>query len=179
MRNLSTLLLALVLLSCGTKKTESSSSEATPVKQENAMVLSNVQIQIPDGWQQEQPDSKMRVAQLSKIDNVEHKLAVFYFGQQDMVEANLSRWRGQFSEISKEEQPEVTSENITTLKLSGTFKKKPFPMSQEFVETPDYGMLAAIIPSNEGPYYLKITGPIAFISDIESDFIEMLNSVQN
>lgn len=168
------------LISC---KSEDNSNKNKIGQQANSerderLVLGDIGLNIPSGWHSEVPENKMRVAQLSYVKSPSYKLAVFYFGEQDMVDANIERWKNQFTKLESEESIALDVEGIVTLKLQGTYKKKPYPMSQDFVEAPDYAMLAAIVPTSEGPYYLKISAHKEFILEIEQDFLGLLNSYE-
>lgn len=136
--------------------------------------LGDITLQVPQGWKKEKPSSQMRVAQLALSAHPEIKMAIFYFGEQDMIEQNISRWRGQFTK--EDSFTELPADNSTTraVKILGTYKKKPFPMAEEFKDVPDYGVLAAIVVSSTGPYYLKIEAPKSIIEQNQSSFLEML-----
>jgi predicted transposase YbfD/YdcC len=95
--------------------------------------LSDFTLKIPEGWIQEQSDNSMRIAQLTFTNNSEYKIAVFYFGQQDMVEANIERWKGQFIELIGNEEILVTTDTMYCIKLIGSFKKKNFGSIQKVV----------------------------------------------
>lgn len=142
----------------------------------NILQLADVSLTIPEGWKQVAPSSKMRVAQLQLADNAEVEMAVFFFGQQDMADANIERWKGQYSKLDAHKDLETSVENMVAIKLEGTFKLKAFPMAQDFTEAPGYATLAAIVPTSEGPYYLKMSAPNNIILAEETSFMEMLNS---
>lgn len=170
------------LFSCKTN-TKQQTPKMTNIKVEshhstndNNLDLANITLKIPEGWKQEQPDSKMRVAQLFIEKLPEYKIAVFFFGEQDMINENIERWKGQYSELESFEELPVNNKAIKAVKLEGTFKKKDFPMAPDYTETPGYGTLAAIVPSDMGPYYLKISAPQDIINGHSQKFIALLNS---
>ena len=183
MKNLFILFAAaiIVMASCkpGNTTKQSKITETKVTSNKERILLSNFSLQIPKGWEQEQPNNNMRVAQLSYTSNSDYKIAVFYFGQQDMVTDNIERWKNQFIELESKDELVLSVKAISSVKLLGTFKKKPFPMSQEFIATANYGTLAAIVPSEEGPYYFQISAPKEFILEHEQDFIDLLNSYTN
>ncbi len=130
----------------------------------------------PEAWVVREPSSEMRLVELVSPKSPENPIVGFYFGNRDeMVNANINRWRGQFA---KEENfnRETMDDGQVYVEIDGTYKLKPFPMAQEFTETPDYKMLAAIIPSNKGPYFFKITGPASELNSLEEEFLSFLNS---
>ena len=139
--------------------------------------LANFTLQLPDGWEKEAPSNTMRIAQFRLKNNPEYQVVVSYFGDMDnKVDDNIARWKNQFTKIDNYTELETAIKGITAVKILGTFKKKPFPMAQDFVEEEGFGALAAIVPSNEGPYFLKLTAPAGVINEQVANFIEMLNS---
>lgn len=145
-------------------------------KSKEELQLANFTLKLSESWKQEQPGNRMRVAQLYFVDKPEIKMAVFFFGEQDMKEENIERWKNQYTMQDSYNSLNVESELITAIKITGTYKKKAFPMAQDYTEAPDYGTLAAIVPSDKGPFYFKLTAPEDFINKQEEGFIEMLNS---
>ena len=145
---------------------------------QDKIILSNLTLNIPDGWKNEMPSSNMRVAQLSLIENPEIQIAVFFFGEQDLAQENIDRWKGQFSKVDDFEKLKPDNKDVLAVKILGTLKKTTTPMSQEYVDTPDQGTLAAIVPSETGPYYLKVSATKAEIQALEMGFMALLNSIQ-
>lgn len=145
-------------------------------KSEYLLELANFTMSIPEGWKQEAPSSRMRVAQLYIEEASNNKITVFFFGSQEMVDENIQRWREQFTREDDFKEMTLTNNSISAVKIIGTFKKKDFPMATDYTETPGYGTLAAIVPSNMGPYYFKLSAPKEIIEAEEASFIEMMNS---
>lgn len=159
-----------------TNTVESDTSVVMKTTSEEILELANFSLSIPNGWKQEAPSSRMRVAQLFFEEAPNHKIAVFFFGSQDMVDENIKRWRDQFTKEDGFKELSIDKNTISAVKIMGTFKKKDFPMATDYTEAPDYGTLAAIIPSNMGPYYFKLSAPKEIIEAEEENFIKMLNS---
>lgn len=179
------------LASCTTKnKNERQKESASTIhqpSQTNAKIdksdagkimLNNLSISLPNGWKKDVPSSNMRVAQISYIENPAIEIAVFFFGEKDMANENIERWKGQFTKIDDFSTLKTENESIITVKIIGSLKKKAFPMAQEFTETPDQETLAAIVPSKSGPYYFKVSASKDEISSIEKDFVNLLNSLE-
>lgn len=120
--------------------------------------ISGIELTTPDGWQREAPSSSMRILQFAlKADN-SLKVTGFFFGEQDLVKENIDRWKNEFTQISNDKEEKLNND-ITFITLEGTYKLKPFPMAQETTPTDGYMVLAAIVPTPEGPYYFKVYGP--------------------
>lgn len=183
-------LLLILLVSACKGKTDSSknntSSDPAPIEHSSAntpetsgvLKLANISLSLPEGWKQVQPSSQMRMAEIKLDAHPDYEIAVFYFGEQNMTEANIERWKGQYTQLDTYEELESSIENMTAVKLEGTFKLKPFPMAQDFKEVPGYATLAAIVPTQNGPYYLKVSGPQDIINAQVQHFMAMLNSYQ-
>ncbi len=124
---------------------------------------------LPAGWEATQPSSTMRLAQfkLSAADGSGDagELAITYFGSSGAggKEANLRRWAGQFQgdanemfERARIEDKKLGAFDVTLFDLSGTFTSPPFAGGGS---KPNSRMLAAIVNTDRGPYYVKATGP--------------------
>ena len=131
-------------------------------------------MKVPVGWKRGRPSSRMRKAQFSvpkaKGDDDDGELVVYYFGrnQGGGVLANVQRWIGQFDSKDrtvKVLQGKVESGEYTIVDATGTYNKPIGPPIQGRKKpTPGSRMLAVILPTSEGHYFLKLTGPRKTIS---------------
>lgn len=135
-------------------------ADTTPVAMDDVLTL-----QIPSNWEKVKPDNNLRLGQF-KLPAAEGEteiteLAVFPpFG--GSVNENLMRWEGQFSGAEKKSTKGKTAEGkpYYLLDLTGTYKKPDGPpILRKTVDKPDYRMLAVIIETTQGNYFLKLTGP--------------------
>lgn len=141
--------------------------------------FANFTMQLPAGWTQEEPDNQMRVAQFGIDSNPDVKVVGFYFGgQAGTDEENIQRWRNEFTEIISTDDVMLADDRIKMVQIAGTFKLKPRPMAQDYTEAPDYITLAAIVPSDEGPFYFKLNGPADIINEESDDFVKFLESYE-
>lgn len=191
MKKLTVILLPLVFvaMSCMNsnkpEKVEMKSQDENPHQSESEKLIENRGEEIafadftldkPEEWVVREPSSEMRLVELVSPKSPENPVVGFYFGNRDeMVDANINRWRGQFAEEENFNR-ETMDDGQVYVEIDGTYKLKPFPMAQEFTETPDYKMLAAILPSDKGPYFFKITGPASELNNLEEEFLSFLNS---
>lgn len=153
------------------------SDDAPSFDPENPVLeLSNIKLTAPDSWLREKPSSSMRVVQYSLKSSPEHKVVGFFFGEQDLVKENIDRWKAEFEELQNSKEEELANGNVTMVTLEGVYGVKHFPMSEEYTPTPDYMVLAAIVKSNEGPYYFKIFAPSKILSKEIDNFKKFLNS---
>jgi len=133
-------------------------------------------------WTVSPTPGMMRAATLlAKVDGVEKPLeAAFYFfpgpGGGGGVEANVTRWLGQFAEKpeSKTEEIDAGGKKITLVTASGTYNDGP-PMG---AKTPreGYTLLGAIVPTEDSNVFIKLTGPKDSISKLSDSFRAMITS---
>lgn len=196
MRTISGLALLVLLLSLLTfcKKEDREQQQMQQAQQVQGQAQNGGQIsyQVPQGWQQEQPSSRMRQAQF-KLPGVGGKeaaeLAVFHFpGEGGSVEANLRRWYGQFktadgqaiSEPADRQNFTSNGLQITTVYVTGTYLKStaPMMMSGPKKELPGYAMMAAIVVHEASPWFFKATGPKETIDHWRADFTSFLKTIR-
>lgn len=122
-------------------------------------------------WVRQQAASSMRAGQFL-YDHEDESLAdvelvIFFFGAGGGggVQANIDRWLGQFQGTpeSKTEEKEMGGKKVVLLTAKGTYMETmagagPFSGAPK-TPKPDYTMLAAILPSEQGDVFIKVTGP--------------------
>ena len=111
---------------------------------------------------------------------------VTMMGASGGVDANITRWKGQFSggkaDDQKTEQFDVGPWKAHLVELSGTFKDSmgggPF-FGGKTVERPDYAMLGAILVHPQGrTYFIKMTGPQDVVGPNRDAFVEMVKGLK-
>lgn len=181
---LNTAIALLILSACNSGKVPKDAkiveygTKGSEISEEDGMfTASNFSLNIPANWKEEAPSSNLRVTQFRPKDSPEYEVVVSYFGNTDnMVEANIERWKDQFTNIDQFQELALNVTGVTAVKITGTYQLKPFPMADNFVDTPDYGTLAAIVSSVDGPYFLRINAPVAVIEQQEKAFTDVLNT---
>lgn len=155
---------------------KSSEQENQSVNQGSDLLkLAEFTMTIPNSWEKAQPSSEMRMLEF-KVPEAKSNIAGFYFGpREEMVEANINRWRGQFVDVESFDR-ETYDEGQIFVRITGTYKKKPNPMAQDFTEAPGYETLATIVPSNKGPYFFKLVGEKENVEKVEDEFIAFIKS---
>jgi hypothetical protein len=144
---------------------------------------------VPAGWEAG-PEHQMRIAtyRIHAIagDPEDAECAVYFFGtgQGGTVEANLDRWKGQFTgpdgqspvpaEINKRV---INGLKVSTLAVSGTYGGAGGMMGQAPSPKPHYRMQAAIIEAPQGLVFFKLAGPLNTVAAAENDFNALLGSV--
>ena len=129
--------------------------------------LKTLTLQVPESWKQTPARSSMRLAtyeiQAAKDDEEKAELAIYSFpGGGGSVEANITRWIGQFE--SKGRKQKVTKgkagENTYyVVEVSGTYNK-PIgpPIRRQTKPVEGSRMLAVILQLDSGVFFLKMTG---------------------
>src|SRR5262249_51198854 len=98
-----------------------------------AIDTAGIQFEIPDSWKSQPPTSQMRKAQIripaAEGDQEGAELVLFVFpGGAGSVEANVERWRNQFTDESgdhpKVDTTKVKGQNVevTRVEAAGTYK---------------------------------------------------------
>ena len=138
-------------------------------------------------WIQQQVTSSMRAGQLlydhedASLTDVE---LVFYFfgaGGGGGTQANIDRWIGQFEgkPESKIEEKEMGTKKVTLLTAKGTYMDSMGaggPFSGNKTAKPDTTMLAAILPSDQGDVFIKLTGPAKSVEAMGDAFMKLISS---
>lgn len=160
-----------------------SSAQGHQVSQGGELVFT-----VPEGWVKETPSSRMRRLQYRLPAAAgDAELAVFAdIG--GTPEQNINRWIGQFSSEdggSVADQAKVSREQIeglgvTILDVEGTYSAgMSAPMAgQSGGSLPDYRMLAAVIETGTGPWFVKLTGHRAAVAEWEAGFREFVRSAR-
>jgi len=131
----------------------------------------------PPDWIAQEPTSAMRKAQYRlphvQDDAEDAECVVYYFGASGGggVDANVERWCSQFEQPDGRASKDVLVRGeravagmpVHDVELSGTYVAETAPGSGVRVNKPGYRMLAAIVESDHGAYYVKLVGPEATV----------------
>lgn len=145
----------------------------------------------PSAWINEAPESPARVAEYGLPGDGasdDARLVVYYFGVAGAgtVQANLDRWFGQFeqpdgrdsADVAEIATRQINGLDVTTVDLEGTFVAETFPGSGAYVNKPGSRMLAAIVTTDSGPYYVKLVGPRSTVAHWERGFEQFLDGMR-
>ena len=138
----------------------------------------------PAAWEWVESASAMRKAQL-KINSEDQKggaeVVFFHFGagQGGGSKANIDRWLGQFQEPRdtlhpKTEDTTVAGRKVSYVSADGTYLDGP-PGGQK-TPRPGYSLLGAIIESDDGNVFIKLTGPAGLAKSSQPAFRKMVES---
>lgn len=141
----------------------------------------DITLNIPEAWKKkEKPSSQLRAAEIevpaAKDDKDNGEIVVFYFGPGGAggIDANVTRWIGQFEEDGRKVRSFTGKSDqgkYTLVDLTGTYKKPIGPPIQMKSETKTgWRMIGVILETEKGPYFLKLDGPAKTIAAVEADY---------
>lgn len=118
-------------------------------------------------------------------DHEDAECVVYFFGQGQGggVQANIDRWKGQFSEPNgqptqaKIAKRTIHGLSVTTIELAGNYTGMGGPMAASPSVKQGYRMLGAIIENPGGNIFVKFTGPAKTIAANQAKFEQLLNSI--
>jgi len=139
----------------------------------------------PASWEWVQSSSPMRKAQL-KVPDPKGKgageVVFFHFGPGDGggTQANVDRWLSQFKEgrdkiNAKTEDKALGGHKVTYVNAAGTYISG-MPGGGTTSSMSDYALAGAIIESDKGSVFIKMTGPKELMKSSQSDFRGMVES---
>lgn len=148
----------------------------------------------PREWERQPAARSMRIDQYrlprAPGDAEDGQLAVFYFGAAGGggVEANLARWRGQFSTADGQPIPderflreklEVNGLRVTFVDVAGSYDAgMMMPGRSRRPPQENYRMLAAIVETPQGPWFFKAVGPAATMASHREAFVAFLQTME-
>src|SRR5215208_3027810 len=151
---------------------------------------SELKFRVPAGWVEEERTSSMRVAQyrLPKApgDTEDASLVLYYFGQGQggSTAANIDRWVGQMKQAdgsaagAKQESFEANGLKVTAVDVSGTYVAETAPGSGAFHKKPAYRLLAAVVETPKGSYFVKLVGPEKTVTQWNDSFLSYVKSFE-
>ena len=141
---------------------------------------------VPPGWVAEAPQSGMRLAQFrvpADGGGEGAEMVVYYFGpsQGGTLEANLDRWKSQFSgPDGGPVEPEITELKgalpATLVALRGNYARG-VGMGPAGEALPDRMLLAAIVETPEGNIYPQLHGPAAVVAQARAGFVAFIEGL--
>jgi hypothetical protein len=138
----------------------------------------------PAKWEWVESTSQMRKAQLKVTDassNGSADVVFYYFGAGGAggVQANVDRWLKQFAEPSDQINAKVEHTNVGNTKLTyvqaeGTYKSG-MPGGPS-TPKPGYALIGAILESDNGDVFVRMTGPKELVKSAVVEFKKMIES---
>ena len=134
----------------------------------------------------------MRVAQYrlprAEGDTENGSVVLYYFGQGQggSTAANIERWVGQMKQadggpsktVAKEEHFEVNGLKVDDGGRAGTYVAETSPGSGTFENKPGYRLLAAVVETPNGSYFVKLLGPEKTVARWNESFLGFVKSFE-
>jgi hypothetical protein len=157
--------------------------DAKPEKKPEVVELAEgkVTMTAPETWVRRQPRVRIIAHEFSvPAAEGETEGRVTVMGAGGGVDANISRWNGQFGAGAKSnrEKIKVSGTEVHIVDISGTFMDRARPFDKP---TPreNYRMLGAIIVAGDlGQYYVKFYGPRKTVDENEKAFRKMVDGMK-
>jgi hypothetical protein len=142
-----------------------------------------------EGLTRRQPKSAMRAAEYGLPDDPQAELTVFYFGegQGGAIEANITRWLGQFTQPdgsdtakkAKRREIKVQGMPVAMVEATGIYGGgMGMPGMAAAPAVKDAMLLAAIATGPRGPVFFKLTGSRAAVAQAQPAFEAMIQSLR-
>jgi len=154
----------------------------------SAESAAGVQWTAPAGWKAEAA-RPMRAATYAVAaapgDSDPAECGIYFFGpgQGGSVDANLERWKSQFTDPNgrttpaKIDKAQLHGLRVTRIDTSGSYSGMGGPMAKA-PAVPGYRLLGAIIEAPGGNIFVKFTGPMKTIAANQPKFEQLLTSFQ-
>jgi hypothetical protein len=154
--------------------------------------VSGLSFAVPDDWVSEPTSSGMRAAQWRLPGSTEQSsvhVVLYYFGRSGAgdLTANLDRWIGQVQQPDGSDSRQVTAINtaefggckVHCVDVAGTYVAETSPGSEVRLNQSDSRLLAAVVETKAGPYYLKVVGPATVLEGQKPAFDALLESCRS
>lgn len=146
----------------------------------------------PGDWKVAAPDNKFRAYQFtvpkSEGDAKDAEVVIFFFGPGSggSSDDNIKRWKKMFQppegksidDVAKLTNFKVGKVPVDYLDIHGTyvFKNPPFDPNAKEERRPGYRMLSVFFGSENGPYFIRLTGPAKTVENQKPKFDEWLKN---
>jgi hypothetical protein len=160
---------------------------ASVFAQARDLTLLDYRYTAPASWQYRAPSSSSRLVEftLPQTDAGVGEVVVYFFGpqQQPNVEANLARWKGQFSHADGSAVVEkVTRDSSGAFPLvfaeyDGDYRRGIGAGSADSVRT-GQRLIAAIVPTPKGTMYIQMFGTAGRVAAERTAFVAFVKTIK-
>ena len=141
---------------------------------------------VPAGWQSRAPSSSMRLAEYvvpGRDGGAGAEVVVYFFGagQGGSVDANLARWRGQFSNPDGGPVAEkITRETsgafpVTIAEWRGSYARG---VGAGGAPRPDHMLVAAVVETPKGALFFQLFGPKGAVEPQVASYLSMVKALK-
>ncbi len=163
-------------------------SDPAPDEGTAAVTLDEFAVAVPRQWEKGEPRGPMRIAQwvLPGPGGDAELVAYRFKGGAGGIEANMTRWKGQFTpaegtsieDVATQQEKDVGDLTVHTLDITGHYTAAMLPGSAERHDEPNTRLLAAIVEGSGDPLFFKATGPAETLEKWHDAWGAMLASLE-
>jgi hypothetical protein len=154
------------------------------VAQGSTITLLDYKATAPASWVSRPPTSTSRLAQFIVPGSDSAEVVVFFFGASmgGNVDANLTRWHGQFTAgDAKPAYERVTRDSsgafpLTIAEYSGTYRRGIGMGSADSVRT-GQTLIATIVETPRGAMFIQLFGPSARVAAERDTFLKFVKGI--
>ena len=142
---------------------------------------------VPSGWTPRAPSSSMRLAEYTTptLDGGTAEVVVYYFGkgQGGSVEANLERWKSQFTNPAGGPVPEKVTHPVSAIPMTiaeyrGTYARGVGTGSDASAARPNHLLIAVVAETPRGTLFFQCFGPIAAVEAQRAAYLEFAQGLK-
>ena len=162
---------------------------ASVASAQSTVTLLDYRTTVPNGWTSRTPASSARLAEYvvpASGNDGPAEVIIYFFGkgQGGNVQANLTRWKGQFSTPDGSPVPETITRDssgafpITFAEYHGTYRRGIGAGSADSVKT-GQALVAAIAETPHGTMFIQMFGPSARVVAERDTFMKFVRGLKD
>jgi len=162
---------------------------STTASAQSTVTLLDYHTAVPNGWTSRAPSSSSRLAEYvvpAQGSDGSAEVIVYFFGKQQggNIQANLTRWKGQFSTPDGSPVPETITRDstgifpITFAEYRGTYRRGIGAGSADSVKT-GQTLVAAIAETPRGTMFIQLFGPSARVAAERDTFMKFVRGLKD
>ncbi len=151
------------------------------------IVMGPLEMTAPEGWVKKQPSVRIIAYEFTvpaaKGDKNNGRMTVMVAG--GSIDANIQRWYGQFKQpdggdtakVAVVEKKKIAGHDVHLVDIAGTYLDRRGPVAPA-VARKNYRMLATIIETKQGNFFVKFYGPRKTVAENEEAFVQMTQGLR-
>jgi len=152
------------------------------------IAMGPLEMTTPEGWIKKQPRVGIIAYEFAvpaaKGDKNDGRMTVMVAG--GGIDANVRRWYGQFNQpdggntedVASVEKKKIAGHHVHLIDIAGTYLDRRGPVAPA-VARKNYRMMAAIIETKQGNFFVKFYGPARTVAENEAGFLRMIDGLQS
>ena len=157
---------------------------APMLRAQGRVTLLDYKATVPAVWTSRTPSSSMRLAEFV-AGATGAEVIVYFFGpgQGGPVDANLARWKGQFSNpagglVSEVVTHEKTAFPLTVAEYRGTYARGVGMGSAPEAARPNHMLVAVVAETPKGAIFFQLFGPAAAVEEQRAAYLKFVRGLK-